>query len=88
MKEIVRKFKNGGFKKNGKWFSNAYNRGRAIKQTEYGEYYFYCDSVNQEKLEEFCEEHQLGWEIGVVKSKRINAYGTKERVVVIMWRRA
>ena len=85
IKNLVKNFKNGGYKQNGKWYNNVVNGGRAIKRTEDGEYFFYCDSVNQEKLEEFCEENQLDWDMGVIPSRRMNVYGTKERVLVLIW---
>ena len=84
IKNLIKNFKNGGYKQNGKWYNNVVNGGRAIKQTEYGEYFFYCDSVNQEKLEEFCEENQLNWDTGVV-IRRMSKYRTTERVVVLIW---
>ena len=87
MKEIVREFLNGTWQCDGQMYVNVINGGRAIKQIGYS-YFFYCDAVNEDSLNEFCEEHQLGWDITVVPSRRMNVYGTKERVIVSMWRTA
>ena len=88
MKSIVRNFMNGTNKCFGDERMNVVNGGKAIKVSDDGTHYFYCDGVCQEALEEYCEEHHLGWDMTVVSSNRVNVYGTKERVMVEMWRRA
>ena len=87
IKNLVREFKDGTNKCYIEERLNVVNGGRAIKQSG-DSYYFYCDGVMDEALEEFCQEHHLGWDITVVPSKRMNVYGTKERVIVSMWRTA
>ena len=87
MKEIVKNFMNGTNKCFGDERWNVVNGGKAIKVSSCGMYYFYCDSVCQEALEEYCEEHHLGWWMTVVPSRRMNVYGTRERVKVEMWSR-
>ena len=86
MKDLVRNFMDGTNKCFGVERMNIVNGGRAIKVHNDMTYYFYCDGVCQEALEEYCEEHHLGWDINVVPSRRMNVYGTKERVMVEMWR--
>lgn len=86
MKELVREFMNGTNKCYGKESVNVVNGGRAIKVHNGVTHYFYCDGVHDEALRQYCEKHHLGWDITVVPSKRMNVYGTKERVIVGMWR--
>lgn len=86
MKKIIRNFMNGTNKCYGVERNNVVNGGRAIKALG-GTHYFYCDGVMDEALEEYCKEHNLDWNIYVVPSKRMNVYGTKERVIVEMWRK-
>lgn len=88
MRKIVRNFMEGTNKCYGvEERLNVVNGGKAIKQS--GDiYYFYCDGVHDEALRQYCEEHHLDWDITVVPSKRMNVYGTKERVIVSMWRTA
>lgn len=85
MKKIIKDFMNGTNKCYIEERLNVVNGGRAIKQSGKS-YYFYCDGVMDEALEEFCQKHHLGWKITVVPSRRMNVYGTKERVIVEMWR--
>lgn len=88
IKELVRQFMNGTNKCYGDERVNVVNGGKAIKVLDDGTHYFYCDGVFDDAIEEFCKEHNLDWDITVVPSKRMNVYGTKERVVVEMWRKA
>ena len=84
IKNLVREFKDGTWQCDGQMYVNVINGGRAIKQIGYS-YFFYCDAVNEDALNEYCEEHQLAWDSEVVPSKRMNKYGTKERVKVEIW---
>lgn len=85
MKNLIKNFMNGTYKYNGKWYDNVTNAGRVIKQNGNGCYYFYCDGVNDDQITKFCQEHNLDWSLYVVKSKRMNVFGTRERVVVEIW---
>lgn len=85
MKNLIKDFKDGTHKYNGKMYYNVENAGRVIKQRGNG-YYFYCDGVDEDQLAKFCQEHNLDSCLYVVKSKRMNVFGTKERVIVEMWK--
>lgn len=83
-KEIVKAFRDGKHYTDGKMYKNVVNGGRAIKQRGDG-YYFFCDGVDEDALAEYCEEFDIDYTLYVVKSRKMNVFGTKERVIVEIW---
>lgn len=84
-KRIVKVFRDGSHKyTDGKMYKNVVNAGRVIKQRGDG-YYFYCDGVDEDALAEYCKELDIDYTLYVVKSRKMNVFGTKERVIVEIW---
>jgi hypothetical protein len=73
-------------------FMQQHSANPAISAEERPLYYHWCDGVDEDALEEFCEKNECEYDITVIKDfydeslGESNVYGTTERLEVSIWK--